>query len=174
MLTNHLDQNHPSPQSDPCSLNFNSVNDLDRHKLYDCEKITVQCPLQSIRCEEMIPRIHLSRYYLSDQHQKVLTKVVLRMLLNLSIQVSQTINILSDGVGNLVDELESLSTECDQLVMVDFGNIPNGVTPYILRLSSGLTIGIQETMIQQETEKQQKLSYSSTMSAETDQFMAMN
>ncbi|CAF3328654.1 unnamed protein product [Rotaria socialis] len=115
MLTNHLDQNHPSPQSDPCSLNFNSVNDLDRHKLYDCEKITVQCPLQSIRCEEMIPRIHLSRYYLSDQHQKVLTKVVLRMLLNLSIQVSQTINILSDGVGNLVDELESLSTECDQL-----------------------------------------------------------
>ncbi|CAF2105030.1 unnamed protein product [Rotaria magnacalcarata] len=66
---NHLDQNHPNPQCDSCSLNFNSVNDLDRHKLYDCEKITVHCPLKSIGCEEMIPRIHLSQHYLSDQHQ---------------------------------------------------------------------------------------------------------
>ncbi|CAM4812665.1 unnamed protein product [Rotaria magnacalcarata] len=69
MLKNHLDQNHPNPQCDSCSLNFNSVNDLDRHKLYDCEKITVHCPLKSIGCEEMIPRIHLSQHYLSDQHQ---------------------------------------------------------------------------------------------------------
>ncbi|CAF3974010.1 unnamed protein product [Rotaria magnacalcarata] len=30
-------------------------------------------------------------------------------------EVFQTINILSDGVGNLVGELKSLSTECDQL-----------------------------------------------------------
>ncbi|CAF4350940.1 unnamed protein product [Rotaria socialis] len=153
MLTNHLDQNHPSPQSDPCSLNFNSVNDLDRHKLRSSNVIKFINSSGQISSEGFLPK-----YQNIDKLK----------------EVSQTINILSDGVGNLVDELESLSTECDQLVMVDFGNIPNGVTPHILRLSSGLTIGIQETMIQQETEKQQKLSYSSTMSAETDQFMAMN
>ena len=51
----HLYQIHPNPECNYCEKRFSSVYDLDRHKQYECEKITINCPLKDFGCEEMVP-----------------------------------------------------------------------------------------------------------------------
>jgi hypothetical protein len=55
-------------------------------------------------------------------------------------------------------------------VLVDFGNIPKASLPYVLSLSPGMTTEMQQMMIQQEVEKQQR----SNSSIMTDERTAMN
>ncbi|CAF1292199.1 unnamed protein product [Rotaria sordida] len=134
---NHLDQNHPNPVCDSCSQKFNSVNDLDRHIQHDCEKITLNCPLKQIGCEEMVLRLRLAEHYISDQHQRILANFVRQMSLILSNnlnnhsligsyqridmdpnefeKISNATNILLDNIKTLVDELERLTLERDQI-----------------------------------------------------------
>ncbi|CAF3482644.1 unnamed protein product [Rotaria sp. Silwood1] len=133
----HLDQNHSNPTCDSCDQKFNSVNDLDRHKLFSCEKTTVVCPLKQCGCEEMVLRLRLAEHYISDQHQIVLAKFVRQMnsILSTNIgnhsliscyqrtdidaneleKISRTMNILSDDIKILADELERLAIERDQI-----------------------------------------------------------
>ncbi|CAF3498906.1 unnamed protein product [Rotaria sp. Silwood1] len=136
---NHLDQNHLNPSCDCCNQKFNSVNDLDRHIQYDCEKVTVDCPLKEFGCQTMILRINLTQHYLSEQHQNVLTNIARnlksifsnvmynhlqissqttidhrQMIDNATVQLQETdetMNILLDGVGALNDDMKRLSNE---------------------------------------------------------------
>ncbi|CAF4703091.1 unnamed protein product, partial [Rotaria sp. Silwood2] len=134
---NHLDQNHQNPTCDSCGQKFNSVNDLDRHIQYDCEKTTVDCPLKQIGCQEMVLRLHLAEHYISDQHQRVLVNFVRQMDSILSTnmnnnslinsnqrthfdvneleKISKTTNILLDNTKTLADELERLSIERNRI-----------------------------------------------------------
>ncbi|CAF3845966.1 unnamed protein product, partial [Rotaria sordida] len=54
-------------------------------------------------------------------------------------------------------------------VIIDFDNIPKTMLPYVLSLNPGLTYSIQQTMIQQENVRQERLLASSTTNIQTDQ-----
>ena len=61
-------------------------------------------------------------------------------------------------------------------VMVDFNDIPKTLLPYAFSLNPGLTSPMQQTMIQQETERrlQQQSSTSSITNIETDESVTVN
>ncbi|CAF1099435.1 unnamed protein product [Rotaria sp. Silwood1] len=135
----HLNQIHPNPICDYCGEKFSSINDLDRHKQYDCEKITVYCSLKKFGCEEMILRINLRQHYLSEHHQKTLINIVRHLISTLpnitykqseissqmiidlphttennTIQLQEfdeMINLLSGGIETLSDDIQRLFTE---------------------------------------------------------------
>ncbi|CAF1083017.1 unnamed protein product [Rotaria sordida] len=135
----HLDQIHPNPICKYCDEKFSSISDLDRHKQYNCEKITVYCPLKQFGCEEMILRINLCQHYLSEQHQKIFMNIVRhltpilpnvmykqseissQMTIDLSyttendrIQLEEfyeMINLLSGGIETLNDDIQRLFIE---------------------------------------------------------------
>ncbi|CAF1258259.1 unnamed protein product [Rotaria sordida] len=136
---NHLDQNHPNPICHACNQKFNSVNNLDRHIQYHCEKIIVDCPLKEFGCQEMILRINLSQHYLSEQHQNILmyfvhhlksivSQVMCNQLQipsqttidhrqitdNMTIplqEIDDTVNVLSDGIETLDSDIQRVNTE---------------------------------------------------------------
>jgi len=66
---------HPNPRCVYCKEIFLSVNDLDRHQQYICEKITIDCPLKQFGCEDMV-HIHIyffrllnKKFYLDIAYQ---------------------------------------------------------------------------------------------------------
>ncbi|CAF2522346.1 unnamed protein product [Rotaria sp. Silwood2] len=160
---NHLDQNHQNPTCDSCGQKFSSVNNLDRHIQYDCEKTTVDCLLKQFGCQEMILQINLSKHYLSEQHQHVLMNVV-RHLKSISSndiykhlqipsettinhrqrtdnetiqlqEIDEIIKVLLDGVETLNDDLQRLSNES-----VHHKNLLDSLTPNL----STLKISMEE------------------------------
>jgi hypothetical protein len=50
----HLQKSHPNPPCEYCGRTFDSVNNLDRHKLHDCDKITVACALKEYGCSASV------------------------------------------------------------------------------------------------------------------------
>ncbi len=57
----HLNKIHPNPKCIYCGEYFSTVNEMDRHQHYVCEKMTVNCPFKQFGCEEMV---HSHIYFL--------------------------------------------------------------------------------------------------------------
>ncbi len=50
----HLVKAHPNPSCQYCGKKFESTNQLNLHKLNDCDKITVSCPLKMYGCSDSV------------------------------------------------------------------------------------------------------------------------
>jgi hypothetical protein len=57
----HLNKIHPNPKCIYCGEYFSTVNEMDRHQHYVCEKMTINCPFKQFGCEEMV---HSHIYFL--------------------------------------------------------------------------------------------------------------
>ncbi|CAF1129396.1 unnamed protein product [Rotaria sordida] len=136
----HLQQSHPNPPCNYCGKKFNSTNDLDFHKLKECDKITVPCALKDYGCSNSVIRAEIVVHYKSEQHQTAIITFIRRVLsksindqhergstmdvdtlppttissdnANVQLQeVCQTIDILADGVSTLNEDAQRLSHE---------------------------------------------------------------
>jgi hypothetical protein len=50
----HLDQSHPHPKREYCDQVLNSVNELNQHKISECQKLTTNCVLKEFSCSEPV------------------------------------------------------------------------------------------------------------------------
>ena len=50
----HLDNTHPNPQCIYCEQYLPTVNELNRHQQYVCEKMPINCPFKQFGCEEIV------------------------------------------------------------------------------------------------------------------------
>jgi len=50
----HLAQCHPYPSCEYCGKTFDSANNLNLHKLNECDKITVPCDLKDYGCSSSV------------------------------------------------------------------------------------------------------------------------
>ncbi|CAF1206684.1 unnamed protein product [Adineta steineri] len=123
----HLDEIHPNPICAYCEEKFLTVNDINRHLQYDCEKIPVYCPMKEFGCEQIILRFNLNEHYRSEQHQMTLMNVFHHLKtsdhpinasqLTLENHTNQlqdivgSINILSDSIQILNEDQTRLNTE---------------------------------------------------------------
>ncbi|CAF4970397.1 unnamed protein product, partial [Rotaria sp. Silwood1] len=122
----HLNQFHPNPKCEYCGAQFNSVNQLNEHKILECQNVTINCVLKEFGCNEQ-------EHYLTIQHQEAILKVVRQMRSQLldtqmdtdafrtttaatgdaaSAQVQElyeTLNVLSGGIETLNDDGQRLS-----------------------------------------------------------------
>ncbi|CAF4931376.1 unnamed protein product [Rotaria sp. Silwood1] len=159
----HLDLDHSNPICSHCNQQFTSVNDLNRHVVYDCKNITIDCPFEQFGFDEKILRINLSKHYLSEQHQKVLIyiarhiKTILSNVTNKCSTISsqltidhhqneddmarelketnETMSTLSAGVDVLNDDLKRVNMES-----IQHKNALDSLSPDI----STLKLSIQE------------------------------
>ena len=53
-LKDHLDETHSNPKCPHCDKQFNSVSELNVHKTSECEKVTVDCILKDLSCNEQV------------------------------------------------------------------------------------------------------------------------
>lgn len=50
----HLDECHRHPKCEFCDQQIDSIEQLNEHKLQQCEKFTVFCPLKQYGCDESV------------------------------------------------------------------------------------------------------------------------
>ena len=50
----HLDESHPDSKCEFCNQQFDSMEQLNEHKLQQCEKFTIFCPLKQYGCDEPV------------------------------------------------------------------------------------------------------------------------
>ena len=50
----HLDESHPHPKCEFCDQQFGSMEQLNEHKLQQCDKFTIFCPLKQYGCDEPV------------------------------------------------------------------------------------------------------------------------
>jgi hypothetical protein len=60
------------------------VSSLDKHKLAECDKITVSCALKDFGCSDLVIRVQMSNHYMTEQHQNAITTLIRRVLLKSS------------------------------------------------------------------------------------------
>ncbi|CAF3903083.1 unnamed protein product, partial [Rotaria sordida] len=101
----HLDQYHRNPICNYCDEQFNSVNQLNQHKAFQCQKITLQCLLNNFGCHQQILRCELINHYQSKQHQDSILNVIQQMKLQLrdSQMISNQMNIDTSRTTTIID-----------------------------------------------------------------------
>ncbi|CAM4752082.1 unnamed protein product [Rotaria magnacalcarata] len=77
---NHLDESHPNLTCEYCGEQFNSTNNFNEHKVSTCQKISVECLLKDFGCNERIIRANMKEHYMTEQHQKSLSKCIRQFL----------------------------------------------------------------------------------------------
>ncbi|CAF2107360.1 unnamed protein product [Rotaria magnacalcarata] len=80
LLINHLDESHPNLTCEYCGEQFNSTNNFNEHKVSTCQKISVECLLKDFGCNERIIRANMKEHYMTEQHQKSLSKCIRQFL----------------------------------------------------------------------------------------------
>ncbi|CAF1191901.1 unnamed protein product [Rotaria sp. Silwood1] len=140
-MRDHLQQSHPNPSCEYCGKKCNSTNDLDLHKLNECNKITIPCALKDYGCSTSVVRAEIVEHYKTERHQSSIITFI-RKILSKSIndqhgrgstmdadtlhhttmmssdnvnkqlqEVCQTVDILADGVSTLNEDTQRLSHE---------------------------------------------------------------
>ncbi|CAF1338873.1 unnamed protein product [Rotaria magnacalcarata] len=77
---NHLDESHPNLTCEYCGEQFNSTNNFNEHKVSTCQKISVECLLKDFGCNERIVRANMKEHYMTEQHQKSVSKCIRQFL----------------------------------------------------------------------------------------------
>ncbi|UJR08383.1 hypothetical protein I4U23_012654 [Adineta vaga] len=111
----HLNETHSNPICVYCNEKFLFIDDLNRHQLYHCEKITIHCPLNHFGCTDLIFRTKLNEHYRTKNHQLVLMSIIRPLQ---SIYQSMTENKLpmdTDQLEEIVSTIDVLSTSVDIL-----------------------------------------------------------
>ncbi|CAF0958146.1 unnamed protein product [Adineta steineri] len=138
---NHLQTDHLHPSCEYCGKAFDSINDLDLHKLNTCDKITLSCALKDYGCSTSVLRIEMSEHYRSEQHQNAIIAFVRRDLPRLTgahhdrgshmeidniphtttsistynntqlEEIYETTDILSNGLKTMDDDAQRLTNE---------------------------------------------------------------
>ncbi|CAF1264643.1 unnamed protein product [Rotaria sordida] len=137
----HLQKSHLNPSCEFCNNLFNSVNELNVHKLYECDKITEWCALKDFGCSTLVIRAQKWEHYKTEQHQAAIMTFIrhaaskypnnsynrgstmdvdipshttMSSFDSITMQLQeacQTLDILSDGVSTLNEDRERLNRE---------------------------------------------------------------
>ncbi|CAF1060189.1 unnamed protein product [Rotaria sordida] len=127
----HLDEAHLNPFCKHCGTVCNTVNTLTQH-IPICEKVCVNCLLESYGCNEQFLRMNTQDHLRSEKHQRILLQYILEKTTpsvissrtmttnngeydttsmgNLQ-ELHETINIMLDGIKALTDDLQQLGSE---------------------------------------------------------------
>jgi len=128
----HLTELHPHPICQHCSQQFNSFDELNQHKLLQCQQLTTDCLLKDFGCHQQIVRGKKQEHFQTQQHQQTILKIVHQMIAqqqnslsdtttantstsDLAEDVEDALGILMNGIEALVDEEQRLTQESLQI-----------------------------------------------------------
>ncbi|CAF4907361.1 unnamed protein product, partial [Rotaria sp. Silwood1] len=134
-IEEHLDECHSNLKCEYCDEEFNSVDNINEHKVSGCQNLMVDCIFKDYGCNEPITLNKMKEHYLTEQHQYVTVIVVREILSQLNdIQAHkdlfratvagdsnpitthlqglyEMLSIFSGGIETLNNDLQRLSNE---------------------------------------------------------------